>query len=133
MPEGKFVFLGYEFCQLHSWKLKKKYLGVRPSQKAIQSLMGKVHEKTAANRGCLPASVVAAEINRMVVGWANYFKVGAITKAYKIMRRYIVCRFRQWLGRKHKWKTKKYKEYTDNALYEMYGLIELMSKTPSYS
>jgi hypothetical protein len=38
MPKGKFVFLGYEFRELYGWIKKKKYLGARPSQKAIKKL-----------------------------------------------------------------------------------------------
>jgi group II intron reverse transcriptase/maturase len=51
-----FVFLGYEFKLLYSWKKKCRYLGARPSQKVLKSLREKVDEVTAKDRSCLDAS-----------------------------------------------------------------------------
>jgi group II intron reverse transcriptase/maturase len=133
LPEGKFVFLGYEFRNLYSWKHKRMYIGTRPSRKAISSLMGKIHEKTAANMGCLDASNVVEGVNRVINGWANYFNIGAVSKSYRILSRYSVGRFRHWLGRKHKWETKGYKQWPDKRIYEEYKLINLMDKVPNYS
>jgi hypothetical protein len=133
MPEGRFVFLGYEFLQLHSWKMNKKYIGMRPSQKAMKSLREKVHIKTAANMGCLSADIVVKGLNRIIRGWANYFNAGAACKPFENMHRYIAGRFRHWLGRKHKWKTKGYKRFTDDQLCEAFGLINLKDHIPKYS
>jgi group II intron reverse transcriptase/maturase len=133
MPEGKFVFLGYEFRTLFSWKKRTKYIGIRPSQKAIKKLMVEVHNLTAANMGCKETSDVVKDLNQIVKGWAGYFKLGAVTKAYKIMDRYIIRRLRQWLGRKYKWKTKGYKGYPDERLYKETGLMNLLKLTRSYS
>ena len=133
MPKGEFTFLGYEFTELYSWKLHKKYVGTRPSRKAIKSLTEKIHEKTAANMGCLEASLLVKGLNRIVRGWANYFSVGAVTKAYKLISRYTIGGFRHWLGRKEKWKTKKYKQYPDQKLYQKYGLLDIMLLRPNYS
>ena len=77
MPEGKFVFLGYEFCTLYSWRTKKKYIGTRPAQKSIKKMTESVHEKTTANMGHLEASVVAPSLNWAIRGWANYLNVVA--------------------------------------------------------
>jgi group II intron reverse transcriptase/maturase len=133
LPGDSFNFLGYEFRELYSWKKRIKYMGARPSKKALKSLMEKIHEKTAANRGCLEASLVVKELNRIIVGWANYYKIGACHKAFKIARRYIIGRYRHWLGRKHKWKTKGYKKYTDEKLYKTSGLVDITKLTPDYS
>jgi group II intron reverse transcriptase/maturase len=133
MPEGEFTFLGYEFRTLYSWKKAKKYIGARPSRKALKSLSDKVREATAANMGCLDASQVVGKLNQMLRGWAEYYSVGAVTKAYKIASKHVIGRFRQWMGRKFKWKTKGYKRYTDRKLYEEFGLIDLMDRIPKYS
>jgi group II intron reverse transcriptase/maturase len=133
LPKGSFVFLGYEFATLYSWKKHKKYIGARPSKKAIKSLMDKIHTQTAANMGWMETSDMVEQINLKARGWANSFKVCAVSKAYRILGRYIIGRFRHWFGRKHKWKTKGYKSYPDERLYEMTGLINLVMLVPKYS
>jgi group II intron reverse transcriptase/maturase len=133
MPGGKFNFLGYETRKLYSWNKHKKYIGVRPSQKAIKNLREKIHALTAANMGLKGASDVVKGLNQVLRGWANYFSIGAVSKAYKIMARYTISRFRHWLGRKHKRKTKGYKSHPDERIYKEYGLVNLYELLPKYS
>jgi group II intron reverse transcriptase/maturase len=133
MPKGEFVFLGYEFKEMYGWIKRKKYLGTRPSKKAIKKLTDKIHEETAAKMGCLDAGDVVGKLNRILTGWINYFNVGAVSRAYSSVGNYVINRFRHWLGRKHKWKTKNYKKYPNNKLYEEFGLIDITKRIPKYS
>jgi hypothetical protein len=93
----------------------------------------KIHKLTAANQGCLDASCVVKSMNYTLRGWANYFSVGGVTKAYKLIDNYVIGRFRHWLGRKLKWNTKGYKSRPDDALREEYGVVSLLKLKPSYS
>jgi group II intron reverse transcriptase/maturase len=133
LPEDSFVFLGYEFRQLYSWKHRKMYMGARPSKKALKGLTEKIHARTAANMGCREASHVVKEMNSILRGWAFYFKEGSPAKAFKRVRKYAIDRYRHWLGRKHKWKTKGYKQFDDERLYKESGLFDIMKVKPSYS
>jgi group II intron reverse transcriptase/maturase len=131
--QDKFVFLGYEYGKRYSRAKKKMYIGMRPSAKAVKGLTDKVHKATAPNMGCLEASQIVRKLNPMIRGWANYFNEGACSDAFRMMSRYIVGRFRQWLGRKHKWRTKKYKHISDIQMYGQYGLADLLTMVPKYS
>ncbi|MDR0571677.1 MAG: hypothetical protein LBG48_02365 [Rickettsiales bacterium] len=96
MPKGEFIFLGYEFRELHSVRLNKKYVGARPAEKSIKNLTEKIYERTAANKGCIDASLLVKGLNRVIRGWPNYFTIGAVSKAYRRIRNYTIDRFRHW-------------------------------------
>jgi len=42
-----------------------------------------------------------ADLNRVLVGWANYFRPGAVSNAYRAIDAHTRRRLRQWLCRKH--------------------------------
>ena len=41
-------------------------------------------------------------LNRKLVGWANYFRLGPVSAAYRAIDQHVTRRLRQWLCRKHK-------------------------------
>ena len=43
-----------------------------------------------------------AELNRKLRGWANYFCLGPVSKAYDVVNDHVTNRLRQWLCAKHK-------------------------------
>jgi group II intron reverse transcriptase/maturase len=133
MKDDKFVFLGYEFIKRYSRKKKKMYIGMRPSAKAVKTLTEKVHEVTSRKTSCLDASALVRKLNPVILGWANYFDLGACSDTFRKMSRYIVRRFRRWLGRKHKWATMKYKQIDDIGMYKKYGMVDLLTLVPKYS
>jgi hypothetical protein len=57
----------------------------------------KVHALTARSRAWQETTVLVTELNRTLRGWANYFRVGTITKAYRTIDYYAVGRLRRWL------------------------------------
>src|SRR5213079_2245045 len=44
---------------------------------------------------------VTAKLNRTMIGWANYFCLGPVSKAYRAVERHSRKRLRQWLCAKH--------------------------------
>ena len=101
MPEGQFDFLGYTFGRMYSPKTGKAYLGYRPSKKSIKRAMENIHALTVRARTWQETTELAGKMNRMLRGWANYFQVGSVSKAYRALDAYAAMRLRRWLRSAH--------------------------------
>jgi hypothetical protein len=129
VPQEYFDFLGYTFGRCYSAKTGRAYLGTRPSKKSIRRLVESIREKTDRKRCGLDASVVVAELNERLRGWANYFKLGPVRIAYRAIDTYATERLRRWLRKKHKVRGSGWSRYPDDYLYEKLGLVRLPQLT----
>ena len=71
-------------------------------------------------------------LNRMLVGWANYFCLGRVWAAYRIMDTHVSFRLRQWLGRKFKVQGTGRSRYSEPFLRRL-GLVQLQRRPPCFS
>jgi RNA-directed DNA polymerase len=128
-PGEYFNFLGYQFGRFYSTKAGKAYLGTRPSKKSVSRLITSIHERTAHRTCLLDAEELVQDLNRMLRGWANYFKLGPVSKAYRAVDQYTTTRLRRWLRHKHKVRNRGNSCYSDEYLYETLGLVRLPALT----
>ena len=68
---------------------------------------------------------MVARLNRKLRGWANYFRLGAVSPAYRAIDQHATRRLRQWLGRKHGVQDRKSTRFPERYLYEQLGLVRL--------
>jgi RNA-directed DNA polymerase len=61
----------------------------------------------------------------MLKGWANYFQLGSVSKAYESVDSHVRNRLRQWLKRKHKIIGRAETHFPDEYLYQRLGVIRL--------
>jgi RNA-directed DNA polymerase len=72
-------------------------------------------------------------LNRLLCGWANYFCLGPVSKAYCLVDQYTRHRLRQWLRAKHKLHRGAEKSrFPDQYLEQRLGLIRLRAKTRTF-
>jgi RNA-directed DNA polymerase len=133
VPDESFDFLGYTIGRCYSPKTGKVYIGTRPSKKKVAAMCRAISEMTARRWTLLPAEDRITEINRKMVGWANYFCLGPVSKAYQAVDRHACRRLRQWLCAKHKAQGQGTSRFPDEYLYRTLGLIRLSERTRSFS
>ena len=131
IPEQHFDFLGYTFGRCYSTQTGRAYLGTRPSKKSVSRLLTKIHEQTARNRTWLTADDVVLGLNRTLKGWANYFQLGPVDKAYRLIDRYTTARLRRWLRCKHK-ASGRASRFTYEFLERDLGLVRMPHLTRNF-
>src|SRR5262252_4117287 len=132
LPEEKFDFLGYTFGRCYSPKTGRAYLGTVPSKKRVTRVCDAISSETGRSTTLLDAEIVVGKLNRMLNGWANYFCLGPVSKAYRVVEQHACKRLRQWLCAKHDLQWPATTHYPVVALHDRLGLARLTTRTSSF-
>jgi len=132
LPEEKFDFLGYTFGRCYSPKTGRPYIGTVPSKKRVIRICEAISEMTGRDQTLLDQEMVVGKLNRTMIGWANYFCLGPVSKAYRAVERHARKRLRQWLCTKHKEVWPATKKFAEASLHEVLGLVRLTKRTSSF-
>lgn len=125
LPDESFDFLGYTIGRCHAFRTGKPYIGMKPSKTAIRRIRRRISEATARPWFYADVQDRVRTLNQMMIGWANYFCLGPVGRAYGAVDQHAQHRLRQWLRRKHKVPGRGTSRFPTQYLYEILGLVRL--------
>ena len=129
IPRESFDFLGYTIGQCYRPKTGSVYIGTRPAKRCIQRICQQISRMTPRSTGQMEVTEMVGRLNRTRQGWANYFCLGPVSKAYRVVDSHTRNRLRRWLCRKHKKAGAGTSAVPDEYLYGELGLLRLEKVT----
>lgn len=124
-PVDPFVFLGYVFGRLYSRRTGRAYIGPAPAKHKVQKLCRNLSKRTDRRTTFMDSKELVATLNLMLRGWANYYCLGPVVRAYEVVMKHARRRLRRWLCIKHRVRVGGYTRYPNDYLHQQLGLIQL--------
>ncbi len=127
-----FDFLGFH----HRWVRARsqqhrhvQFLARWPSEKAMRRVRDRVRDLTARWRLCLPVEVIVADVNRVLRGWAQYFRYGNSARHFDKIRQHALERLvlvvakRHHRSRRFGWSVVAYQSSNQLGLFDLNGIV----------
>lgn len=125
--EEAFDFLGFTVrYDRDLYGRDRKYLNITPSQKSTRKVREKIKECLKRNGNANPYEL-AEELNKIIRGWINYFRIKGVSypkKALRDQRHYLMETLDRYYYRKSQRKSRLYRQGAFNVLVKKYGLID---------
>ena len=126
LPEETFNFLGYTIGRYYpTMGGGRAILGTWPSKKSVEKMCSAISDYTDRKWQWVDAEEMVKGLNRKLTGWANYYSLGVVRRAYAAVEAHTKHRLRQWLCGKHKQRGDGEARYPDRYLHDRLGLISL--------
>ncbi|EIM2542319.1 group II intron reverse transcriptase/maturase [Salmonella enterica] len=125
--EEPFDFLGHRFAVQPSkltGKLKTYYY---PAPKAMKSIKRKIREVVRTGQHWNLPQLIKEKVNPILRGWGNYFKTGNSRKHFLSIANYTTWTLCIMLRKKHKKRTKGWRDHPPSWFYEYHGLFKIYS------
>ena len=121
----------FPFGRCYSPKTGRAYMGTVPSKKRVIRICEAISAMTGRDQTLLEQEIVVAKLNRTMIGWANYFCLGPVSKAYRAVESHACKRLRQRLRAKHKVMSGT-KRFSEASLYDVLGLVRRTKRTRTF-
>jgi group II intron reverse transcriptase/maturase len=125
LPDESFDFLGYTLGRNYDRRTGQSYLGPRPARKKIERVCREIGEMTTRKTAGRDVGAQVASINRKLKGWSNYFGLGTVSPAYRVVDSHVRYRVREWLCVKFKVRGHGRHRFPDEYLHQELGLFQL--------
>ena len=117
-----FAFLGFEFRWVPSTKTGRWYPCTTPRPKKITAVLQKVRDTLREHRH-LSVQAAVAQVNPILRGWVNYFKVGNSSQAFNKVKHHVERKVRRFAAKQRKRKGFGWKRWSSDIVYGSWGLF----------
>ena len=117
-----FAFLGFEFRWVSSEKSGKWYPCITPRPKKVTAVLRKVGDTLRFSRH-LPLVEAVAQVNSIVRGWVNYFRVGNSSAAFGKVKFHVERKVRRFVAKRSKRTGFGWKRWSSDIVYKKWGLF----------
>lgn len=122
--EETFDFLGFEFKKAWTHTEPKRRAAIFfPSHKSELAIKEKIRKVTNPSRP-LGVERVVEELNPVLRGWVNYFRIANSSKKLNKVKYYAANKVRKFIRRRQIKRGYGYKKYPESYLYEVLGLYK---------
>jgi RNA-directed DNA polymerase len=120
-----FGFLGFDLRRVRKSNKSKGgyFIRMTPKKKARKAVKAKIRE-TIRRGGATPAKMLISQINAILTGWVNYFRVGHSSRAFSEVRDYVEMKVRTLLTRRKRRRKSSvgWRRWSNEYLYGVLGL-----------
>lgn len=118
-----FAFLGFDLRRVQNRNRTGYFILMTPRKKARTAVKTRIRE-IIQNGGAKPAENLIKQVNAVLVGWVNYFRVGNSSRAFSEVRDYTEMKIRTLLTRRKRRKKRSigWRRWSNEYLYDVLGL-----------
>ncbi|PDY74411.1 group II intron reverse transcriptase/maturase [Bacillus cereus] len=118
-----FGFLGFDLRRIPNRNKNGFFVFMIPKKKARTTVKAKIRE-LIQNAGAKPAQDLIKQINAVLTGWVNYFRVGNSSQAFSEVRDYTEMKIRTLLTRRKRRRKRSigWQRWSNEYLYGVLGL-----------
>ena len=131
-PEESPDFLGYTLGWCHR-REGSRYIGTQPAKKRIVAFWAQISDLTRRDSGWLPVEMKVEQLNSKLRGRGNYFCLGPVSRAYRVVDDHTRHRLRQWLNGKQHRRGTRWRRHGAAPLHHELGLVELTQRTRNFT
>jgi RNA-directed DNA polymerase len=119
-----FGFLGFDLRRVRKRKGEGYYILMTPKKTARKAVKAKIRD-IIRRGGATPAKALVAQINTVLAGWVNYFRVGNASRAFSEVRDYVEMKVRTLLTRRKRRRKRSvgWRRWSNESLYDVLGLF----------
>lgn len=118
-----FGFLGFDFRRILNRRKSGYFILMTPKKKARKAIKAKIRT-IIHNGGASSVEEIIDEINSVLAGWVNYFRIGNSSRAFSEVRDYLEMKIRTLLTRRKRRQKRSvgWRRWSNEYLYDVLRL-----------